>query len=569
MSWSSTTAAGTPPPTQARARGLRRRVRARGARPRPEPRRGRGHRHRVRARRWSWAPTWWRSWPATGRWIRPTCRALLEPVVDGRADYAKGNRLAWPGGWRQMPPVRLAGSAGAVLADAAWRRGTGRSSIRSAGTRLSRAPRCWPSGPGRMYPRYGYPNDLLARLAAVGARVVDVPVRPVYGAAWRSGLRPSRVVVPLGRHPGRARSRNDWSARAGPRHHREQPLRIGLLTTSFPRHAGDYAGSFVGDRVAQLARRRAPRRRAGRRRRPAATPAVPGLTVTRLSAGAGLFYGAGAPETLERGGGAWLAAARSSRRWPAAARARAAAWDVVESHWLVPCALAASTAAPDQAAARLGSLGRRGAAGTAAARVARWRGGWRGTGPTCGSSAPSLRARFCRLAGRRGRHGRAAAGPGRRLFAPRSRPDAALRAPARPVAADGAGGRAAGSDQGARAPAARRGPGRGRRDDAAEVVILGDGPERDRLAALAERSGVPLRLPGFVPRAEVADVDARRRSVRASVRPAGQRPDRGGADRRCARRQPSGSLSRSTSRPGRDPRAGHRARSCRVAPRPA
>jgi glycosyltransferase involved in cell wall biosynthesis len=36
------------------------------------------------------------------------------------------------------------------------------------------------------------------------------------------------------------------------------------------------------------------------------------------------------------------------------------------------------------------------------------------------------------------------------------------------------------------------------------VVILGDGPERSALAALASSLGLPLRLPGFVPRAEVA-----------------------------------------------------------------
>jgi glycosyltransferase involved in cell wall biosynthesis len=36
---------------------------------------------------------------------------LLAPVVSGQVDYAKGNRFAWPGGWRMMPPVRMLGSA--------------------------------------------------------------------------------------------------------------------------------------------------------------------------------------------------------------------------------------------------------------------------------------------------------------------------------------------------------------------------------------------------------------------------------------------------------------------------
>jgi hypothetical protein len=51
---------------------------------------------------------------------------------------------------------------------------------------------------GPVFPRYGYPNDLLVRLATAGARAVDVPVRPVYGPAWRSGIRISRVLGPLG-----------------------------------------------------------------------------------------------------------------------------------------------------------------------------------------------------------------------------------------------------------------------------------------------------------------------------------------------------------------------------------
>jgi phosphatidylinositol alpha-1,6-mannosyltransferase len=40
-------------------------------------------------------------------------------------------------------------------------------------------------------------------------------------------------------------------------------------------------------------------------------------------------------------------------------------------------------------------------------------------------------------------------------------------------------------------------------DPVADLVILGDGPERRSLELLARRRGVPLRLPGVVPRDEV------------------------------------------------------------------
>jgi glycosyltransferase involved in cell wall biosynthesis len=121
--------------------------------------------------------------------------ALLAPVVDGQADYAKGNRFAWPGGWRTMPAARLIG--GGVLswltrlASGYWRVGdsqcgytvASRGALRAIGSDL--------------FPRYGYPNDLLAKLGAARARVVDIPVRPVYGPNWRSGLRPTRVALPI------------------------------------------------------------------------------------------------------------------------------------------------------------------------------------------------------------------------------------------------------------------------------------------------------------------------------------------------------------------------------------
>jgi hypothetical protein len=46
----------------------------------------------------------------------------------------------------------------------------------------------------RIYPRYGFPNDMLVHLNVWNARVRDFPSRPVYGVGERSGIRLARVV---------------------------------------------------------------------------------------------------------------------------------------------------------------------------------------------------------------------------------------------------------------------------------------------------------------------------------------------------------------------------------------
>ncbi len=47
-----------------------------------------------------------------------------------------------------------------------------------------------------LYPRYGFPNDLLAKLAEIEATVVNQPVSPIYGDE-RSGIRVLRVMGPI------------------------------------------------------------------------------------------------------------------------------------------------------------------------------------------------------------------------------------------------------------------------------------------------------------------------------------------------------------------------------------
>lgn len=122
--------------------------------------------------------------------------SLLRPILDGQADYVKGNRFAIREVWETMPRLRLVGNI-----------------VLSLLTRLTAGyPRMFDSQCGftaasrrallaidldGLFPRYGYPNDLLARLWVGGARVQDVPVRTIYGTAWRSGISLRTAIYPV------------------------------------------------------------------------------------------------------------------------------------------------------------------------------------------------------------------------------------------------------------------------------------------------------------------------------------------------------------------------------------
>jgi glycosyltransferase involved in cell wall biosynthesis len=104
-------------------------------------------------------------------------------------------------------------------------------------------------------------------------------------------------------------------------------MKIGVVTTSYPRWPGDSAGSFVEGHVHALRRL--------------------GHEVEVVAAGDGegrvaspLFYRGGAPDALERSPRALLSAAMFLPRFTAAILRRARHWDQIIAHWL-PSALAA------------------------------------------------------------------------------------------------------------------------------------------------------------------------------------------------------------------------------------
>jgi glycosyltransferase involved in cell wall biosynthesis len=120
---------------------------------------------------------------------------LLAPVLANEADYAKGNRFAWPECWKRMPLTRYLGN---VVLSCLTRVACGYRVFDSqCGYTVASRAALAAIDPDAMFARYGYPNDLLSRLARAKARVIDVPVRPVYGNDWRSGIRVRTVVYPI------------------------------------------------------------------------------------------------------------------------------------------------------------------------------------------------------------------------------------------------------------------------------------------------------------------------------------------------------------------------------------
>ncbi len=119
--------------------------------------------------------------------------ALVAPVARGRADYAKANRLFYQGAWGTIPRHRYLGNAFlsmmTKIASGYWHVAdsqTGYTTISLAALDLLNLE--------AVYPRYGYPNDLLVRLNLYDLRVADVHLRPVYNVGEQSKLRPWRVI---------------------------------------------------------------------------------------------------------------------------------------------------------------------------------------------------------------------------------------------------------------------------------------------------------------------------------------------------------------------------------------
>jgi glycosyltransferase involved in cell wall biosynthesis len=120
--------------------------------------------------------------------------ALVAPVARGEIDYAKANRLVSGEAWKVIPRTRYLGNAVLSLltkiASGYWHVADSQAGYTALSLSALRRLDL-----GRLYPRYGFPNDLLVHLNVQNARVRDVPSRPIYDVGEASGIR-LRSVVP-------------------------------------------------------------------------------------------------------------------------------------------------------------------------------------------------------------------------------------------------------------------------------------------------------------------------------------------------------------------------------------
>jgi glycosyltransferase involved in cell wall biosynthesis len=112
--------------------------------------------------------------------------ALVLPIARGEADYVKGNRFLHPSVGEVMPRGRRIG--GEVFSRlTSFATGLSVHDSQCGYTALAREA-CARLDLDRLWPGYGYPNDLLSQIGIRKMRLREVVVRPIY-AGERSGLR--------------------------------------------------------------------------------------------------------------------------------------------------------------------------------------------------------------------------------------------------------------------------------------------------------------------------------------------------------------------------------------------
>jgi glycosyltransferase involved in cell wall biosynthesis len=118
---------------------------------------------------------------------------ILDPVVRGKADYVKGDRLSSQEHRKEMPPLRTFGNFLLTwmtrIASGYWNISDPQDGYTAISVETLKKLDI-----NRIEGGFAFENDMLVKLNAVGARVVDVPHQAIY-RGQRSKIHYSRFII--------------------------------------------------------------------------------------------------------------------------------------------------------------------------------------------------------------------------------------------------------------------------------------------------------------------------------------------------------------------------------------
>ncbi|PIU55559.1 MAG: glycosyltransferase family 2 protein [Deltaproteobacteria bacterium CG07_land_8_20_14_0_80_38_7] len=121
---------------------------------------------------------------------------IVMPVVNDEVDYVKGNRLLTENSWTNIPRIRFIGNAIlsflTKIASGYWSVMDSQTGYTAISLRALETLNL-----GKIYPRYGVPNDILVKLNIHDFRIAQIPIKPVYNIGEKSNLKPWKVVFSI------------------------------------------------------------------------------------------------------------------------------------------------------------------------------------------------------------------------------------------------------------------------------------------------------------------------------------------------------------------------------------
>ncbi len=121
---------------------------------------------------------------------------VISPVVEGFADYCKGNRFTYSMGLSKIPNKRLFGnfilSVLTKIVSGYWHISDSQTGYTAINLNALNSIDI-----KNIYPFYGCPNDILISLNIANMRVIEVPVHPLYNVREKSKMKIKKVIGPI------------------------------------------------------------------------------------------------------------------------------------------------------------------------------------------------------------------------------------------------------------------------------------------------------------------------------------------------------------------------------------